>query len=82
MVGNKELLKDENEGVIVYDGFDKALLGFGSQWSKEPIAVYSEVLMIECLVDQGMSLSDAYEYFDFNVKGMWVGERTPLILSD
>ena len=70
------------DGAIVFPGLENALIGFGSQWSREPIAVYSAAKIVKAFVAQGMSEEEASEWFEFNVRGLWAGERTPLILED
>jgi hypothetical protein len=29
-----------------------------------------------------MSYEEAVEYFEFNMKGAWMGEKTPVLLND
>tara|TARA_Y100001970_G_C13957674_1_gene711560 strand:+ start:334 stop:558 length:225 start_codon:yes stop_codon:yes gene_type:complete len=70
------------DNAIVFDGLDSALLGFGSQWSREPVAVYSQAKIITTLQQQGMTREEAEEYYSFNIECMWCGEQTPLILED
>jgi|TARA_Y100000296_G_scaffold62373_1_gene72431 hypothetical protein len=68
--------------VLLADGFDKALLGFGYQFYR-PVAVYSKDRCLHVLMDRdGMSREDAMEYFDFNVAGSWVGEGMPVFMED
>ncbi|QDP57801.1 MAG: hypothetical protein Unbinned7358contig1001_27 [Prokaryotic dsDNA virus sp.] len=66
----------------ILDGLDDALLGFGSQWSRATLAVYSDRKILEVLQGQGMSYDEAVEFYDFNVRCLWCGEQTPLILED
>ena len=37
---------------------------------------------VEILVEDGMTMEDAMEYFDFNVKDAWVGDKTPIWCND
>ena len=69
-------------GVITFDGLDAAIIGYGNQWSREPVAVYSERKIWDVLQGQGMSFEDAVEWYDFNIRCLWCGEQTPLILED
>ena len=41
------------------------------------IAVYDRTLCIEALVEDGLDPEDAYEHFEFNVQGGWMGPHTP-----
>lgn len=68
------------EGAILFDGLEEAFVGFATQFTKEPLAVYDRSKCIACLERQGMSNEEAEEYFEFNTAGLWAGERTPLIL--
>ena len=42
-----------------------------------PVLVYDSDLMIEKLIEQGMSDEEASEYLAFNTLGAWVGPGTP-----
>ena len=77
---------EEYEGVIFYDEFDAAFVGFAWQFSVGPIAVYDQEKVIEILVANGDEDSesryeDALDHFGFNVIGQYVGERTPIFLT-
>jgi hypothetical protein len=67
--------------ILVADGFEKALLGVGRRALQPDIAVYDEDKCIEVLMSQGMDRETAIEYFEFNVVGAWVGDKTPLFLG-
>jgi hypothetical protein len=77
MDGNEEI-----DAPIVFDGLESALIGFGSQWSRPKIAVYSARKIIEEFVRQGMTEEEAIENFDYNVLTLWAGPLTPLIIDD
>ncbi len=42
-----------------------------------PVALYDRKKCIEILEKQGMTKEEAYEYFDYNVIGAWMGKSTP-----
>lgn len=71
----------EDENIIIFDGFDKALIGFGSAFNNRICAVYDYESCINILIEDGMSAEEAEEYFDFNVRGAYVGETTPIFIS-
>ena len=78
---------DEYEGTIWYDEFDAAFVGFAWQASVGPIVVYDQDKVIDILVANGDDESedpymDALDHFGFNVQGQYVGDRTPMFLSD
>lgn len=71
------------EGTLIADGFDEALIGFWEpMWTDSdiPVAVYSIERCIDCLIKQSMTEEDAWEYFQFNVEGAYVGPGTPIFI--
>jgi len=69
---------DEYYGVeFVYaDGFDDAIIGVELYTGHQKI-VYSVDKCLKIL-EKDMSEDDAFEYFEFNVAGSYVGDQTPL----
>lgn len=62
------------------NGFDNAIIGVDENTMR---LIYSESKCIEVLqTEHGMNLIDAIEHFDFNVKGSYVGEGTPIWCAD
>jgi hypothetical protein len=62
------------------NGFDDAIIGVDESSMR---LIYSESKCIDILQDEhDMTLIDAIEYFDFNVKSAYVGEGTPIWCSD
>ena len=63
------------------DGFDDAIIGYGEQFNKKPLHVYSYSVICKILRERdGMTWEEADEYAQFNIANVWVGERTPMIL--
>jgi hypothetical protein len=60
-----EYFNDETT-FIKADGFDDAIIGLEQQQMK---LVYSVPMCIDVLVKEGMSVDDAIDYFEFNVRG-------------
>ena len=73
---------DPDEEFLQADGFDDALLGVVTDFNSEARLAYSKSICIDSLVDQGMSYEEAIEYFDYNVAGAYVGEKTPIWVDD
>lgn len=72
-----------DEEFLQADGFDQALLGVVMDFNSKPRLVYSRYTCIEILMQRDeMSKEEADEYFDYNVAGSYVGERTPIWLDD
>ena len=70
--------KYPNESFLKPDGFDEALIGVDI---KSMRLVYSVSKCIQIL-SKDMNEIDAIEYFDFNVSGAYVGEKTPIWVDD
>lgn len=64
--------------VLVADGFDDAIIGIDSNSMR---LIYSVSKCIEIL-SKYMDEEEAVEYFDFNVRGSYVGEKTPIWCTD
>ena len=70
----------QDEEILKADGFDDAVIGIEESSMR---LIYSVGKCIETLItEEDMSLEEAMEYFDFNVKGAWVGDKTPIWCDD
>ena len=67
-----------DESFLKADGFDEALIGVDLN-SMRLVYSYSKCIQILC---REMNEWDAIEYFDFNVSGAYVGEKTPIWVDD
>ena len=73
---------EEFEDTVFYDEFDAAFVGFGWQFNVGPVAIYNQDLVMDILKARGMDEEGALEYFNFNIIGAYVGERTPIFLTN
>jgi hypothetical protein len=69
---------NEDEELILADGFEEAFLGIAIQFNTK-FTVYSRPKCIEILC-KDMTWEDAEEYFEFNVQGAYVGDGTPAFM--
>ena len=70
----------EDEEILKADGFDEAVIGIELGTMR---LIYSVTRCLEILmVDDDMSLEDAMDYFEYNVRGSYVGEKTPIWCED
>jgi len=67
-----------DETFLKADGFDDAIIGVDEATMR---LVYSESKCIDIL-NEDMDLEEAIEHFEFNVKGAYVGEKTPIWCAD
>ena len=62
------------------DGFDDAIIGVDESSMR---LIYSESKCVDILQgEHDMTALDAIEYFEYNVKGAYVGEQTPIWCAD
>ena len=74
-------ISDEYPDLLTADGFDEAILGVVHRPNLD-VVCYDVDKVIEILMTRdGMDEEEAYEFYQFNIAGAWVGESTPLFLQ-
>ena len=68
-----------DEEFLTADGFDHAIIGVDE---RDMRIIYSKHKMIVTLMEEGMSDWEAEEYFDFNIAGAYMGEKTPIYMEE
>ena len=77
-----ERVAEFDEEILLADGFECAFLGVAERCGSPPVAVYDRAACLRLLVSRdGMTPEGAEEFFEFNVAGAYVGERTPWFLT-
>lgn len=72
---------DENVALGA-DGFEDALIGYGTQFNKD-LAIYDyEKCIIILIKRDGMTDEEAREYMEYNVCGAYMGNNTPVFLRE
>lgn len=61
--------------ILKADGFDECVIGYDYQWDGTIRLIYSVKKIFKSLTKQGMSYEEAIEYFEFNMRGAYVGEK-------
>ncbi len=64
---------------LTADGYDSAILGVDDTTDR---VIYSVRGVLQILQAQGMDEEEALEFFNFNVEGSYVGEKTPIWCHD
>ena len=76
---------DYSDKILLADGFDEAFIGIGDNAQGNPVAVYSIEKCLDILEkqfeDEEDPIGDAFDFFEFNVKGSYVGEFTPMFVN-
>ena len=74
--GDEELLFLDEEH------FDAAIVGVGERIGMSEVVVYDISKIIDVLCERdGMDRDTASEYYEFNIRGAYVGERTPMFIN-
>jgi len=78
----EEYLENMEVSALIADGFDEAIIGIVDIPNTPTRVAYSVKGCIDILLKQSMHLEEAVEYFDFNVRGAYMGETTPIWVDD
>lgn len=70
---------EDTDALVFAEGFDDAILGFDDASNR---VIYSSTLCINILQSQGMTEDKAFEFFEFKVKGSYIGMNTPIFMED
>ncbi len=73
----------ENE-ILKMDGFDDAVIGYHEPSNRLIYSVKKviDIIFTEMKNADNFTLSDAIEYFEFNIQSTNVGEFTPILCDD
>ena len=76
----QDLLGDETP-LLFADGHDDAIVGIADRDGVILVVYDVQKILRQLRVRDGMSRDEAQEFFDFNIAGSWVGEKTPVWLD-
>ena len=70
----------EDHNLLIMDGYDDCIEGVVERFGMNPIVCYDkEKVLTKLRAD--MSEQEAYEWFEFNQIGAWLGDSTPCFLT-
>jgi hypothetical protein len=70
----------DDPDLLFADGFDNSIIGVTIGFNGH-VVVYDINKIISRLMEDGMTHEEAEEYFDYNIIGAYVGERTPIYVN-
>jgi hypothetical protein len=74
---------DQDVEILKADGYDDCVLGYDYSWDGTIRLIYSVKQIIDKMIkEDGMTDEEAVEYFEFNMRGSYVGEQTPIWCQD
>lgn len=69
------------EGAVILDGLDYAVIGVIEEFGRDNRILYSKNKILEILSQRdGMTWSEAEEFYDYNILGLYAGEQNPVFL--
>lgn len=72
-----------DEQILIADGYDDCVIGYDYGNGMNAIRlIYSVQKILDQLVAEGMDEIDAIEHFEYNMRGGYVGEQTPIWCQD
>ena len=78
----EDLLECVGDEALKADGFDDCIIGFSApQPYRQSLIAYDTDKVISKLMSQGMDREEAWEYFEFNISGAYMGENTPIFIT-
>lgn len=72
----KEALAKLDPELLFADGYDECIMGITIK-NGVPVVLYSAAGVVQKLAEE-MDIEYAREFFEFNIAGAYVGERTPV----
>tara|TARA_R110002074_G_scaffold203297_1_gene371180 strand:- start:208 stop:564 length:357 start_codon:yes stop_codon:yes gene_type:complete len=70
------------ESLVTMNGYNDCIIGVVTTFNGDQVIAYDIDKVIARLQERdGMSYTDASEYFDYNMLGAWVGDHTPIFIS-
>lgn len=61
--------------------FDAAIVGYVEGIGREDVVCYDKAKVLEILMEDGMDYEEAGEFYNFNIVGAYMGEKTPVFLE-
>ena len=73
-----EFIEDNYPDVLIADGFDDAIMGIVERYGTNPVVLYNKDKCLKTLQNRdGMSESEAIEFYYYNIVGSYMVEHTP-----
>jgi hypothetical protein len=82
-MNKREEIAENYPDLLVMDPeyLDEAIIGVATRIGLEAVCYDTEKVIELLMQHDGMGYEEAIEYMDFNMKGAWVGETTPVFLG-
>ncbi len=74
-----DFVRKHNPDALSADGLDYAIIG---STLAPPVLVYSMAKVVAGLIREGLNRDEALDHYYFNIAGAYVGQWTPIFISD
>ena len=72
----------EDQQIVLADGLESSFVGVAMRFGwDQPVAVYDITAVITGLESSGMTRDEAAEFFEYNIRGAYVGDQTPIFIE-
>tara|TARA_R100000664_G_scaffold19217_3_gene28360 strand:- start:457 stop:723 length:267 start_codon:yes stop_codon:yes gene_type:complete len=73
-----EFIEDNYPNALIANGFDDAIIGIVERYGMNPVVLYNKDKCLQILQNRdGMSESEAIDFYYYNIVGAYMGEHTP-----
>ena len=70
------------EGAVLLTGLEEAIVGIAEEFGNGRRVIYSKNKILTILQERdGMTWSEAEEFFDYNILGLYAGEQNAIFLD-
>ena len=69
------------EGAVILSDLDNAIIGIVEDFNGRRILYSKEKILNILMVRDGMTESEAEEFYDYNILGLYAGEQNPVFLN-
>lgn len=70
------------EGAVLLTGLEEAIVGVVEEFGNGRRMLYSKQRILEILCERdGMTVSEAEEFYDYNILGLYAGEQNAVFLD-
>ena len=75
-------IDEYEEGAILLDGLEEAIVGIVEEFDNGNRVLYSKPKILQILQERDlMTHSEAEEFYDYNILGLYAGERNAVFLD-
>lgn len=71
----------EDAMFLAEEKFDSAIIGLAERFGGVEAVAYDVQKVLEILEEEFSSMDDAIEWYEYNILGAWMGERTPIFVT-